>query len=137
MNAYCAGTHSYAMCVAPCRRPTTYGRQQQSRSYSCEQPLLVPLPVHPPVAARSTHLATPRTISTPIRCRQCPPQVIEDQWARSPTPFLYSIGCMSLLMCVAYSSIITNIQYVGHTFFTTLEICLIKIILVYGIESRY
>ena len=54
--------------------------QPQSGSYSCEQPRPVPLPAQPPVAARSTHLATPRAISTPIRCRQCPPQVIEDQW---------------------------------------------------------
>ena len=63
--------------------------QPQSGSYSCEQPRPVPLPAQPPVAARSTHLATPRAISTPIRCRQCPPQVIEDQWAKSPTPWFF------------------------------------------------
>ena len=63
--------------------------QQQSRSNSWWRPLVATLPTHPPVAAFSTHLATPRAISTPIRCRQCPPQVIEDQWARSPTPWFF------------------------------------------------
>ena len=87
--AYCAATHSYAICVVRVLYLATCGPQQQSRSYSWEPPRPVPLPVHPPVAARSTHLATPRTISTPIRCRQCPPQVIEDQWARSPTPWFF------------------------------------------------
>ena len=46
------------------------GHQQQSRSYSWERPVAVRLPVHPPVVAFSTHLATPRAISTHTRCRQ-------------------------------------------------------------------
>ena len=45
--------------------------QQQSRSNSWWRPLVAALPTHPPVAAFSTHLATPRAISTPIRSRQC------------------------------------------------------------------
>ena len=73
----------------PITFPLLGAHQPQSGSYSCEQPRPVPLLAQPPVAARSTHLATPRAISTPIRCRQCPPQVIEDQWAKSPTPWFF------------------------------------------------
>ena len=81
-----------SMCFCPLQmitHPRLRVYQPQSGSYSCEQPRPVPLPAQPPVAARSTHLATPRAISTPIRCRQCPPQVIEDQWAKSPTPWFF------------------------------------------------
>eukprot|EP01043_Picozoa_sp_COSAG02_P022840 COSAG02_NODE_1200_length_13909_cov_15.541202_1_plen_150_part_00 len=53
----------------------TVVHQQRSRPNSWWRPLAAPLPTHPPVAASSTHLATPQAISTPIHSRQCPPTV--------------------------------------------------------------
>ena len=52
-----------------------------------------------PVAERSTHLARPLTISTAIRCLQCPPHLIADHCSRSPRPLrVYSATLKTSVM---------------------------------------
>ena len=62
--------------IKGCGRAAVHGGQvaEQLGSHSRERPRAELPSTRPPAAARSIQRAKPRAISTPMRCRQCPPK---------------------------------------------------------------